>query len=99
MIEVIMIMICCTLFNQMGLCEAIETVIKHKLPILNCAKCLTFWSSLIYMILSTHDILLSLFISFVMSYLSLWVELFLGYMATIYNKKCDEIYTSKENKP
>lgn len=92
-------MICCTLFNHMGLCEAIEKNIKHKLPIMNCVKCLTFWSCFIYMVLTIYDILLSLFIAFIMSYISLWLEMFLGYMTIIYNKICDEIYTSEKDKP
>lgn len=98
MIEVIMIMVCCTLFNHMGLCEAIEKVIKHKIPIINCVKCFTFWSCLIYMILTKYDILLSLFIAFIMSYISLWLEMILGYMTMIYNKIYDEIYTSEKDK-
>jgi len=97
MIDIIMIMVCCTLFNQMGLCEAIEHFIRHKIPIINCAKCFTFWTSFTYLIFIKNDILLSLFYSFIMSYISIWLELFLGYMTIIYNKLCNEIHTSEKN--
>ena len=34
--------------NHLGLIAAMERTVRHKLPILNCPKCLTFWSVLVY---------------------------------------------------
>lgn len=34
--------------NHLGLIAAVERTVRHKLPILNCPKCLTFWSILGY---------------------------------------------------
>ena len=41
--------------NHLGLVAAIERTIKHRLPIIGCPKCLAFWTSFGYGMLSGPD--------------------------------------------
>lgn len=59
-----------------------------KLPILNCPKCLTFWSVLVYELwcVGFSDIPTVLAISFLCSYVAIWLELIMYAIDTLYNK-------------
>lgn len=85
-IDIASIVFVCVTMNHLGLIAAIEVVIKHKLPIINCPKCLTCWSVLAYMVITTHDIITSLAVSFLASYIALWLELLEGFIDTLYLK-------------
>lgn len=84
-IDIASLVFVCVTMNHLGLISAIEAVTKiHHLPIVSCPKCMTFWCVLAYTIINTHDIITSLAISFLSSYLAIWLELLEGYIDTIY---------------
>jgi len=83
-IDIAGIVFVCVTANHLGLISAIEGVIKHQLPIMNCPKCLTCWSVLAYMVTTAHDIITSLAVSFLASYIAIWLELLEGFVDTLY---------------
>ena len=89
--DVAAVTLAAVLANHMGLIEAIEGVIKHKLPIINCSRCLTFWSVLICLVCcrttSTHWTI-TVATSFLAAYAATWLELLFG----IIDKQYDKIY-------
>lgn len=48
LLDIASIVFACTAVNHLGMVKAIEKVIKHEIPVVNCVKCLTFWSVLVY---------------------------------------------------
>ena len=91
--DVAAVTLAAVLSNHMGLIEAIEGVIKHKLPIINCSRCLTFWSVLAVLITSerTSDIRhipVIVATSFAAAYAATWLELLFG----IIDKQYERIY-------
>lgn len=91
--DIAAIVFVCTAVNHLGLIAAIERIINRSLPVVNCPKCLTFWSVLAYGIatvpctsqqgLAAAPRLLA--ISFLCSYLALWLELLMYAIDTLYN--------------
>ena len=73
-----------TLMNHMGLVEAVEGVIRHKLPVVNCCKCCTFWCCLMYTLLVGVAVIPSVAVSFAAAYAAVWFELLLGIIDRIY---------------
>ena len=93
--DIACIVFVCTSVNHLGLIKAIEDIIKRGIPIVNCPKCLTFWTVLTYGIAtipvaSASGILSALpqllAISFLCSYLAIWLELIMYAIDTLYNK-------------
>ena len=89
-------MVSCVMANHLGLVSAIERVIRHKLPIINCQRCFTFWSTLVYYLLVSHDIVESVFVAFCMALLSLWFDVFLGLLDNLYYTAYEYIYKDTE---
>ena len=90
------ILFACTAANHLGLIAAIERTIRHRLPIANCSKCLTFWVTLTYCLYK--EVGTAMFaIAFLNSYISIWLELGMGYVDYIYNKVYDTLYNSTDN--
>lgn len=89
--------------NHLGLIQAIERVIHHRLPIANCPKCLTFWGTLAYG-LSGDGCLAALpsclprllAISILCSYLAIWLELIMYAIDTLYNRIYDILKDNNE---
>ena len=82
-----------TAVNHLGLIQAIENVVHHKLPILNCPKCLSFWSTFAYgvsgdgRLAALPSVLPRLLaISILCSYMAIWLELLMYAIDTLYNK-------------
>lgn len=46
--DIAWIVVACTSANHLGLIAAVESVLHRRLPVVNCPKCLTFWSTLAY---------------------------------------------------
>ena len=92
-----------TTVNHLGLIAAIERLIRHRLPVLNCPKCLTFWSTFLLGMsgdgFSAHPSCLArlLAISILCSYLAVWLELLEGYTDTLYSKLYDNIYSTTDS--
>ena len=93
-IDIASIVFVCVTANHLGLIKAMEKVVEQELPIINCPKCGSFWWSLVYTLYVTHNIITSLTISFLCSYLAIWLELFEGFIDTIYLKFYEKIYNS-----
>lgn len=91
--------------NHLGLVSAIERTVKHRLPIVNCPKCLAFWTVLAYGILTWPDDKLSI-ISYPLSIISvallaawaaIWLELFMGFIDQLYLKAYEQIYPTADS--
>jgi len=95
-INCLAILISCTLANHLGLVNAIEKVIKFKLKIINCVRCFTFWTSLLYLICTSTRIFIASAIAFTLSYLAMWLELLYGYIDTKYNEYYYKIYPTED---
>lgn len=95
LIDIACLVFVCVTMNHLGLIEAIEGVIKRPIPILNCPKCSSYWSVFIYTLLSSYDIIPSLAISFLASYIAMWVELFEALVDLMYMWVYDKIYANK----
>ena len=83
-IDIASIVFVCVTMNHLGLMAAIEGVVRHDFPVINCPKCCTCWSVLAYMIITGHGIIMSLAVSFLASYTAIWLELLEAYLDTLY---------------
>ena len=93
--DIAAIVFICTAVNHLGLIKTIEGIIRREIPIINCPRCLTFWSVLAYGIATVpcafpHGILAALprllAISFLCSYIALWLNLIMYAIDTLYNR-------------
>lgn len=94
--DICLLTLSCVLANHMGLISAIEEIIGSKLPIVNCVKCSTFWSVLILCLFIGFGVITSVAISFLSSYLAIWLELFFGFIDSCYEKTYNAIYKGSE---
>lgn len=79
------VLISCCLFIHLGLGQAIENTLHIHCVLLQCVKCLTFWSVLSYsLFLTNFRIEECVLISFTSSYTSLWIDLLFTKLAIIY---------------
>lgn len=90
--DIARIVFICVTVNHLGLIETIENVAKRELFIVNCPKCFTFWSVMLYGLLTLNDFITVLAVSFLASYTALWLELFEGFIDTLYRKFYEKIY-------
>ena len=98
--DVACIVFACVTANHLGLIEAIQTVTKcNRLPVLSCPKCLAFWSVLTYGLwgVSVADIPEMLALSFIASYMAVWLELLEGLLDTLYMKIYEKIINPCNN--
>ena len=95
--DIVSIVFVCVTANHLGLVRKLEEIMG-ELPIINCPKCLSFWCSLPCGLwyLGFSDLPLVLAVSFLASYSALWLELFEGYVDTLYTKIYTKIYTDYE---
>ena len=101
-IDIVSIVFVCVTMNHLGLIGKIEEVIGRKLPIINCPKCLTCWMTAAYgcyNIATYTDIISVLAISFLASYMAIWLELLEGFIDTLYLKLYDKIYETSDDTP
>ena len=75
-----------TAVNHLGLISTIERIIKRKLWIIDCPKCLTCWSVMTYQLVTNCNPLPSLAIALLCSYLALWLNLIMYAIDTLYNR-------------
>ena len=84
-----MIMFSCVMAIHMGLIDAALDafcVEDRKIPVITCPKCLTYWACLIYLIIVSHNMTLSVAASFLASYIAIWLDLALGQMDVLYER-------------
>lgn len=86
----------CVTMNHLGLIREIEHFLGKRLIILNCPKCVVFWTTLLYQLCGIGsfywELPVVLAISFLTSYLALWLELLEGFIDTLYLKLYETIY-------
>lgn len=99
MIDLFKIVMIAVLFNHLGLADKIvlSLHLKKRNYIINCSKCLSFWSSLLYTTIVGCRLLDALFASFAAAYLSLWVELALGCLTRLYYYVYEKTETSEDH--
>lgn len=103
--DIAAIVFVCTAVNHLGLIAAVERVIRHSLPVINCPKCLTCWGVLVYCFLCCDTIADAigetprlLAISLLCSYLAIWLELLMYAIDTLYNIIYGYIENNQENR-
>ena len=84
----------CVCANHLGLVSAVEALVRIKLPVINCVKCLSFWIVLVFLLLHHVSVIHSLAASFFAAYSAMWLELFMGYVDYLFGKIYDKIYTT-----
>ena len=96
--EVVMVVFSTTMAIHLGLVEAICTTIfgRKDLPVISCPRCLTFWSILVLLLFSHIPPLKTIATSFLGSYLSIWFDLFLGYLDKWYEKIYETITRERQ---
>ena len=85
--------------NHLGLIAAIERTVKHRLPIINCPKCMAFWSVLAYGLLTSADnagdIPGLVAAAFLAAWAAIWLELAMGFIDQLYLKAYDTVYPTE----
>lgn len=95
-LDIASIVFACVTMNHLGLIKAVEEITGYELPILNCPKCSTFWFTLTYSVIIREEVTKMFAISFLCSYLAIWLELFEGYIDILYMKLYDKIYPAAD---
>ena len=98
-LDVMMIVFSATAANHLGLVAAAESVVRHRLPVLNCPKCAAFWSVIVYGIAEANFSLFTLHFSltvlaaaFLSAWSAIWLDLLMGIIDQLYIKLYDKIY-------
>ena len=93
--EAILLAVGCVLFVNMGLSDAIQETIGFHSRILSCPKCLTFWTTFSFLLISRCRIATAVGASFLLSYSALWADLGLSALNKIYNELYEQISNPK----
>lgn len=97
--DIAWIVVACTSANHLGLITEIERIIHHRIPVVNCVKCSTFWATLIYCIVCCESFFthlpLVIALSFLAAYAAVWLELIMYFIDTLYNRIYETL--SKQN--
>ena len=91
-----MIAASCVLFVHMGLSEAVQEHLRIRLRFLSCPKCMTFWCVLAWSLLTGHDAVRAVAVSFLFAYAALWAALLLDGLAVIYNLLYEQITETED---
>ena len=101
--DVLMIVFSATAANHLGLVAAAESVVRHRLPVLNCPKCAAFWSVIVYgvavansSLFTLHSSLQILAVAFLSSWSAVWLDLLMGIIDQLYIKLYDKIYPTTD---
>lgn len=102
--DVLMIVFSATAANHLGLVAAAESVVRHRLPVLNCPKCAAFWLVLIYCCSVCCDSIAALpptipeilAAAFLSAWSAVWLDLLMGIIDQLYIKLYDKIYPTAD---
>ena len=91
--------VACVLAVHMGLMDGIQSIIKPKVPIIGCVKCLTFWAVLV--VCCTHGATLAempivVATSFIAAWIAIWLDMLCGLIDKGYEKIYEKIYGQDE---
>lgn len=92
--DIACVLFACVAANHLGLIDAIKEILGREIPIVGCAKCLTFWVTLPVCLLHHTCIVRAAAISFLSAYLTIWLELFMGFIDKKFEKLYDTIYST-----
>ena len=103
-LDVLMIVFSATAANHLGLVAVAESVVRHRLPVLNCPKCAAFWLILIYGCSVCCDSIAALpptipevlAVSFLSAWSAIWLDLLMGIIDQLYIKVYDTIYPTTD---
>ena len=102
-LDVLMIVFSATAANHLGLVAAVESVIRHRLPVLNCPKCAAFWSVIVYGVAEANSSLFTFHFSltvlaaaFLSAWSAIWLDLLMGIIDQLYTKLYDKIYPTAD---
>ena len=102
-LNVLMIAFSATAANHLGLVAAAESVIRHRLPVMNCPKCAAFWSVIVYGIAEANSSLFTfhfsltvLAVAFLSAWSAVWLDLFMGIIDHIYLIIYEQIYPTTD---
>ena len=101
--DIASIVFACTTVNHLGLVSAIGSAIKHRLWILDCPKCLSFWSVLVYglsgdgMAANPSCLARLLAISILSAYIAIWLELLESIIDRLYDYIYGKIYSTADS--
>lgn len=85
------------LFVHMGLGDTIGGILHIHPVLFRCVKCLSFWTTLCYSLLIVElPAEVSVAIAFALSYASLWVDLVLAKLATVYENLYENMAAKAE---
>lgn len=97
-LDIAKIVFVCTAVNHLGLVTAVESAIKHKMPVVNCVKCLTFWAMLMYgcycIATDRTSAATVLAISFLSAWSAIWLDLAMGIIDKLYLKIYVTLYSA-----
>jgi hypothetical protein len=102
--DVLMIVFSATAANHLGLVAAAESVVRHRLPVLNCPKCAAFWLVLIYGCSVCCDSIAALpptipeilAAAFISAWSAIWLDLLMGIIDKLYIKVYDTFYPTTD---
>jgi len=102
--DVLMIVFSATAANHLGLVAAAESVVRHRLPVLNCPKCAAFWLTIIYGCLLCCDSIAALppaiprisAVAFLSAWSAIWLDLLMGIIDQLYIKLYDTFYPTTD---
>jgi hypothetical protein len=101
--EVAMIVFSCVTANHLGLVAAIERIVRHRLPVINCGKCFSFWSVMTYGCLTSihhfedmREMVGIVATSFLSAYVATWLQLLLAFIDKQYNRIYEQIFTATD---
>ena len=98
---VLMIVFSVVAANHLGLVAVAESIIHHRLPVVNCPKCAAFWSVLAYNIATvpkaSASVLITalppvLAVAFLSAWSAIWLDLFMGIIDHLYLIIYEQIY-------
>ena len=102
-LDVLMIVFSATAANHLGLVAAAESVVRHRLPVLNCPKCAAFWSVIVYgvavansSLFTLHSSLQILAAAFLSAWSAIWLDLIMGIIDQLYTKLYDTFYPTTD---
>jgi len=102
-LDVLMIVFSATAANHLGLVAAAESVVRHRLPVLNCPKCAAFWSVMVYgvavanvSLFTVHFYLMLFAAAFLSAWSAIWLDLLMGIIDKLYIKVYDKIYPTTD---
>ena len=103
-LDVLTIVFSATAANHLGLVAAAESVVRHRLPVLNCPKCAVFWLVLTYGCSVCCDSIAALppaipeilAVAFLSAWSAIWLDLLMGIIDQLYIKVYDKIYPTTD---